>query len=304
VIISPLAKGNAYASTLAYSHSSDLKTMDEIFGLAFQTNAIPSGETDAQGDGKFNYVNGSGAVINDLSDFFQVSAPPVITVPATITVEATNAAGNVVNFSVTATNSAGGALTPGVTPASGSVFPLGTNIVTATATDTNGLSATNTFKVIVRDTTPPVITILGANPFTNFQTVAFADPGATAYDLVSGSVPVTTNSNVNVTNPGTYTVQYTASDAAGNSATNTRTVRVVAIPVPANLNGAAVSVGSSGAFQLSFTGAIGQPYRVLGSTDLIHWTVLASATVTNNPVTFTDLGAVTNSSGYYRIVSP
>ena len=52
VIISPLAKGNAYASTLPYSHSSDLKTMDEIFGLAYQTNAIPSRRTmDAQNTG-------------------------------------------------------------------------------------------------------------------------------------------------------------------------------------------------------------------------------------------------------------
>jgi hypothetical protein len=110
---------------------------------------------------------------------------------------------------------------------------------------------------------------------------------------------------VNVTNLGTYTVQYSASDAAGNSATNTRTVQVVAIPVPANLNGGAVSGGgNNGAFQLSFTGAIGQPYRVLGSTDLIHWTVLTSATITNNPATFTDFGAATNPAGYYRIVSP
>jgi hypothetical protein len=77
VIISPLAKGNAYASTLAYSHSSDLKTMDELFGLAYQTNAIPNGWVDAQNTG-YNYVNGSSAIINDLSDFFQTAhAPPV-----------------------------------------------------------------------------------------------------------------------------------------------------------------------------------------------------------------------------------
>jgi phosphatidylinositol-3-phosphatase len=73
VIISPLARGNAYASTLPYSHASDLKTMDEIFGLAYQTNAIPETERNAQNTG-YNYVNGSSAVVNDLSDFF-VSAP-------------------------------------------------------------------------------------------------------------------------------------------------------------------------------------------------------------------------------------
>ena len=71
VILSPMAKGNAYASTLAYSHASDLKTMDEIFGLAYQTNAIPAAYYDAQNDGKYDYVDGHSATINDLSDFFQ-----------------------------------------------------------------------------------------------------------------------------------------------------------------------------------------------------------------------------------------
>jgi hypothetical protein len=69
IIISPLAKGNAYASSVALSHNATLKTMDEIFGLAFQTNAIPN--LDAQSTG-YNYV----ASVNDLSDFFQ-NAPPV-----------------------------------------------------------------------------------------------------------------------------------------------------------------------------------------------------------------------------------
>jgi hypothetical protein len=70
IIISPLAKGNAYASSLPYSHSSDLKTMDEIFGLAFQTNAIPEERLNAFGTG-LNYVDGRSAVINDLSDLFK-----------------------------------------------------------------------------------------------------------------------------------------------------------------------------------------------------------------------------------------
>jgi len=69
VIISPLAKGNAYASALPYSHSSYLKTMDEIFGLAYQTNAIPAGELNAQNNG-YDYVDGRSATVRDLSDFF------------------------------------------------------------------------------------------------------------------------------------------------------------------------------------------------------------------------------------------
>jgi hypothetical protein len=77
VIISPLAKGNAYASPLPYSHASDLKTMDEIFGLAYQTNAIPAADFDAQNDGKYNYVDGHSATVYDLGDCFQGVGTPV-----------------------------------------------------------------------------------------------------------------------------------------------------------------------------------------------------------------------------------
>jgi hypothetical protein len=65
IVISPLCRGNAYASPVVYSHSSDLKTMDEIFGLAFQTNAIPAASIDASSTG-FNYVFAA----NDISDMF------------------------------------------------------------------------------------------------------------------------------------------------------------------------------------------------------------------------------------------
>jgi hypothetical protein len=60
IIISPLAKGNAYNSTLTYTHSSDLKSMEELFGVS------------APGGGFLGDANTPGT--NDLSDFF---SPPV-----------------------------------------------------------------------------------------------------------------------------------------------------------------------------------------------------------------------------------
>jgi phosphatidylinositol-3-phosphatase len=33
IVLSPLAKGHGYANTVAYSHSSTLRTMQEIFGV-------------------------------------------------------------------------------------------------------------------------------------------------------------------------------------------------------------------------------------------------------------------------------
>jgi phosphatidylinositol-3-phosphatase len=70
IIISPLAKGNAYASSVPLNHSSDLKTMEEIFGLPLINNPIPAAETNF--DGGYNNV----ATVNDLSDLFVSGAIP------------------------------------------------------------------------------------------------------------------------------------------------------------------------------------------------------------------------------------
>jgi len=70
IVISPLAKGNAYASTVLMSHSSDIKTMEEIFGLPFLNNTIPLAETNSTGG--YNNV----ATVNDLSDLFVPGAIP------------------------------------------------------------------------------------------------------------------------------------------------------------------------------------------------------------------------------------
>jgi len=64
IVISPLAKGNAYDSTLPYTHSSDLKSMQELFGVS------------EPGGGFLGDANTPGT--NDLSDFFL--PPPGATV--------------------------------------------------------------------------------------------------------------------------------------------------------------------------------------------------------------------------------
>jgi len=99
IVISPLAKGNAYASSVVLSHSSTLKMMDEIFGLSFQTNAIAAASIDAQGTG-YNYVDGRSATVNDLSDMFTGQCPPtIVSQPAGLT----NNVGTIATFNVGAT---------------------------------------------------------------------------------------------------------------------------------------------------------------------------------------------------------
>ncbi|HMU46300.1 MAG TPA: HYR domain-containing protein [Chitinophagaceae bacterium] len=83
---------------------------------------------------------------------------PVITCPANMTVSNTSGiCGAIVNFTPTATDNCPGTVITS-SPASGSVFPVGTTTVTSTATDPAGNTASCTFTVTVNDTQNPTIT--------------------------------------------------------------------------------------------------------------------------------------------------
>jgi large repetitive protein len=89
-------------------------------------------------------------------------------------------------------------------------------------------SATVTVTVNVVDTTPAVITVPDPGPLTHEAGTAFVDPGATATDIVDGSVPVASSTAVDGFTPGVYTLTYGHTDAAGNASTQvTVTVNVV-----------------------------------------------------------------------------
>jgi len=78
--------------------------------------------------------------------------------------------------------------------------------------------------------TPPVITILGANPLTIDVNTTFTDPGATASDAEDGNLTpkIIASGTVITTAIGTYTVTYTVTDSGALTTTATRTVNVVA----------------------------------------------------------------------------
>ena len=64
------------------------------------------------------------------------------------------------------------------------------------------------------DTTPPVVTVLGAPSVTVYENDPYTDAGATATDAVSGNVTgtLTTTNPVNTAISGTYFVTYRATD--------------------------------------------------------------------------------------------
>ncbi len=119
-----------------------------------------------------------------------------------------------------------GPVTVTQSPAAGTLVGLGPHPITITATDGAGNTSTATTTFTVNDTTGPVITLNGANPYYVECHTTFVDPGATATDNCSGNVAVVATGVVNSNVPGTYTRTYTATDAAGNTTTTTRTVIV------------------------------------------------------------------------------
>ena len=81
-----------------------------------------------------------------------------------------------------------------------------------------------------KDTTAPVITLKGSNPFLVNKDSANIEPGYTATDDKDGDITlkVVVTTNVNVHDTGYYQVKYNVSDNANNAATEkVRTVHVM-----------------------------------------------------------------------------
>lgn len=89
---------------------------------------------------------------------------PEVTVPGDMVVEATSPNGAAVTFTASANDNVDGSLPVSISPASGGIFPIGTTIVTASATDAAGNTGSASFSITIRDTTAPVIAALQATP--------------------------------------------------------------------------------------------------------------------------------------------
>lgn len=112
------------------------------------------------------------------------------------------------------------------------VNKLGEYIVTYNAQDSNGNRATPIVrKVYVKDTTPPVVTLIGENPITLERGLNYVEYGATAIDNYDG--PMDPKEDIIIINApsgmnlGTYNVIYRAIDSSGNIGEAIRVVNVV-----------------------------------------------------------------------------
>jgi hypothetical protein len=174
--------------------------------------------------------------------------------------EATSAAGAVVTYTVTAIDAVDGSVTATCVPASGSVFPIGTTLVSCVASDLQGHESFGAFNIAVRDTAAPVISSVNATPSVlwppNHQMVP-VQVTVVAFDEVDDApiariVSVRSNQPVNGTGDGDtgpdwnitgaltvdlrseragsadriYTITIEVTDASGNSSTREVTVTV------------------------------------------------------------------------------
>jgi hypothetical protein len=210
-----------YTATAHDAVDGDLAVQCEpISGALF-----PNGQTTVQchaTDSSGNTATGSFVVtVGD-------TEPPVITVPAPITVEATGPSGAVVVYTAFAVDNFDGAVPVVCTPASGSTFPLGTTLVSCTAHDAAGNVGTNAFNVTVRDTTPPTLHLpADITVSADANCTAVVTYTATATDIVDVTdAVVCTPASGSTFVLGTTTVNCSSTDAHGNTAHGSFTVTV------------------------------------------------------------------------------
>jgi uncharacterized repeat protein (TIGR01451 family) len=169
---------------------------------------------------------------NTDSDSFDVTVvdtePPSLTVPADIT-QSTDPglATAAVTYSATASDNVPG-VAKACAPPSGTAFPLGTTGVTCTATDVAGNTTSKSFNVTVVDNEPPSLTVPA-----NMTVNATSPAGAVVTYAVSASdnAPGVTVACVPPSGAtfaiSTTTVNCTATDGAGNTASKSFQVKVI-----------------------------------------------------------------------------
>lgn len=213
--------------------------------------------------------------------------PPVITVPADITVEASSS-GTIVDYTVTVFDASDSSPSLNCMPESGSLFYLGVTPVTCNATDASGNVANSAiFNINVIDTQVPVITLLGDAIVTVEVGDAYIDAGATASDLGDGNLTpsITTDNPVDTSKVGSYTVTYDVTDSSMNAAVQvTRAVNVTDTRAPViTLLGVSTVIVE-----------VGDPYIDAGATaNDIGDGIVTSSIVTDNPVDTAVVGSYT-----------
>ena len=191
----------------------------------------------AANDGHGNSASGGFNVTLTLVDH---TAPALLGMPGSRTVEANGPGGSVANYtSPTATDSLDGPIAlVSCSPPSGSTFALGTTTVTCSATDAHGNTGTSAFQITVADTGPPTLVVPAPRSVyaTSSDGISDSDPAITSFVSSASAVdlvdphPTVTSDIHSVIPVGDTPVTFFARDASGNVVA--RTVLLTVLPVP------------------------------------------------------------------------
>lgn len=192
-----------------------------------QISGLPSGSDFPAGITEMTFVATDGAGNTDTCSFeitVTENVPPVISCPSDLVVSADpNECSAVVNYpppvGTDNCNGANTVLIAGI--GSGGTFPVGTTTETYEVTDASGNTATCSFDVTVTDDEGPIFTCPGdlsqpTDPGQCTAVVNFADPAVTD-NCPGGNLSQTAGPPSGSAFPvGVTTIEYTATDAAGN----------------------------------------------------------------------------------------
>ena len=155
------------------------------------------------------------------------TTPPTLSCPADLSAECSEGHADVSVPPSGASDSCGA---PSVEGPQGILrYPLGTTSVTHVARDASNNTSSCSFNVTVADSQAPVLTLEGSATETLECLKPYVEAGAVAFDGCEGelSAAITVSGSVNTKVPGAYTLTYSVRDAAGHTASATRTVNVI-----------------------------------------------------------------------------
>ncbi len=193
--------------------------------------------------------NTASATVNITVESFVDTVPPQITAPEDRIIEASGATTTVTNVELGApTVTDANDPSPVVTHSATGALVLGLHTITWTATDSSENSATDTQIVSIIDTTAPTVTSPASKSVTaTGASTAVALGTAIATDLVDGTIASVTPNESGPFSVGTHVITWTATDAAGNSGTDTQTVTVQDPGAPTLTAPSNVTVEATGA---------------------------------------------------------
>lgn len=163
---------------------------------------------------------------------------PVLTLPTMTSAPAASADGRAVTYTASALDLVDGTTAVSCTPASGTLFPIGTTTVTCASTDAHGNSVSGSFPVTVVNNaplfTPPADITVNATTSSG-AVVTFTARGSDVEDGIIGAV--CSPASGWMFRVGITTVTCTVTDSAGRAASGAFTVTVADITRPGEMRG-------------------------------------------------------------------